>query len=86
MSAETARLLLVPLTLEVIQARLEREHFSATVSTPAGPLAVTYPPEWPGDVLPLFSLWNAEVHEEALAWQITVIDRTSMETWRSAMA
>ena len=78
MYAETPRLLLVPLTHEVIQTRLERDHFTATVPTPAGPLAVTYPPAWPGDLLPLFPSLLAWPGETPDPWSATLVERTTL--------
>ncbi|ULH15380.1 GNAT family N-acetyltransferase [Deinococcus sp. KNUC1210] len=54
MIIETSRLLIVPLPLSVVRQRLETADFTAEVASPSGPLRVQFPPEWPGDPLPLF--------------------------------
>ncbi|GGR38739.1 GNAT family N-acetyltransferase [Deinococcus ruber] len=54
MIIETGRLLIVPLSLPVVRQRLETADFKAEVETDGGPLNVQFPPEWPGDPLPLF--------------------------------
>ena len=56
---ETGRLLIVPLPLHVIRQRLETAAFDAELTTAHGPLMVHFPPEWPGDPLPIFPLLAA---------------------------
>lgn len=77
MYAETPRLLLVPLTREVIETRLAHDTFRAAVSTPHGPLTVTYPPAWPGDLLPLFPARLAAFDSEDVAWSATLVERAT---------
>lgn len=78
MYAETSRLLLVPLTREVIERRLTRDHFTATVPTPAGPLTVIYPPAWPGDPLPMFPHKLATFDPGEEAWSATLVERATL--------
>lgn len=78
MYAETPRLLLVPLTREVIETRLGQDTFRAAVPTPHGPLTVTYPPAWPGDLLPLFPRRLAAYSPEKEAWSATLVERATL--------
>ncbi|SMB95648.1 GNAT family N-acetyltransferase [Deinococcus hopiensis] len=77
MNTETPRLLLVPLTPEVIGARLRQERFTAAVPTSRGPLAVTYPPDWPGDILPLFSVWQRDFPQGEAQRHLTLVERAT---------
>ncbi|WP_034386528.1 GNAT family N-acetyltransferase [Deinococcus sp. YIM 77859] len=79
MYAETPRLLLVPLTREVIAGRLALAHdaFTAVVPTPRGPLPVTYSLAWPGDLLPLFPARLAAFTPEGEAWSATLVERAT---------
>ncbi|GMA14777.1 N-acetyltransferase [Deinococcus metallilatus] len=78
MYAETHRLLLVPLTREVIETRLARDTFRAAVPTPQGPLTVSYPPAWPGDLLPLFPRRLADFNPGKEAWSATLVERATL--------
>jgi len=74
---ETERLILVQTPLEVLQARLERDTFVATVELPGGSMQVTFPAEWPGDARDLFP-GMIEQHrdgEESNLWGGTVIEQ-----------
>lgn len=77
MYARTPRLVLVPLTREVIAGRLAQAPFTATLNTPDGPLSVTYPPAWPGDLLPLFPARLAAFHPEHERWSATLVERAT---------
>lgn len=48
------RLLLLPLTRAVLERRVESAGFSLPLTTPDGVQDVYFPPEWPGDPLPMF--------------------------------
>lgn len=78
MYAETDRLLLVPLTREVIGTRLTQDSFTAPVPTPAGPLEVHYPPAWPGDLLPLFPHLLATFDPAQEDWSATLVERATL--------
>lgn len=52
----TERLLLVPLTRELMERRLAESDLSWSVPTPSGPLVCEIPLEWPGEMLDLFVL------------------------------
>ncbi|EYB66783.1 N-acetyltransferase GCN5 [Deinococcus phoenicis] len=78
MYAETPRLLLVPLTREVIETRLSRDTFTAAVPTPHGPLTVTYPPAWPGDLLPLLPRRLAPFDAAKEAWSATLVELATL--------
>jgi predicted O-methyltransferase YrrM/GNAT superfamily N-acetyltransferase len=49
---------LVPLTGDLVTARLAGDDFTLPVPLPAGPGPVHFGPDWPGDVLPMFSRWS----------------------------
>ncbi|GAA0509957.1 GNAT family protein [Deinococcus depolymerans] len=55
------RLLLLPLRRAVLERRLSGAGFSLPLPTPGGPQSVYFPPEWPGDPLPLFPVLLAEL-------------------------
>ena len=55
------RLLLLPLTHAVLERRLSVAGFSVPLPTPDGPRSVYFPPEWPGDPLPLFPALLAQL-------------------------
>ncbi len=55
MILETPRLFLIHLPLEVIKARLVKDHFTAFV--PDLNLEITFPSEYPGDALGFFESW-----------------------------
>ena len=55
------RLLLLPLTRPVLERRLAGAPFSLTLDMPQGAQDVYFPPEWPGDALPLFQTWLANL-------------------------
>jgi ribosomal-protein-alanine N-acetyltransferase len=57
------RLLLLPLTRPVLERRLAGAPFSLTLDTPQGAQDVYFPPEWPGDALPLFQTWLADLSD-----------------------
>ncbi|MFC4639871.1 GNAT family N-acetyltransferase [Deinococcus hohokamensis] len=50
----TPRLLLLPLSRALLEARLRQDTFTLSCAAPDGPLEVTFPAEWPGDPLPSF--------------------------------
>ncbi|WP_104991648.1 GNAT family N-acetyltransferase [Deinococcus sp. NW-56] len=77
MYACTPRLVLVPLTREVIAGRLAQAPFTATLPTPDGPLTVTYPPAWPGDLLPLLPARLAAFDPERERWSATLVERAT---------
>ncbi len=74
---ETERLILVQTPLEVLQARLERDTFVATVELPGGPMQVTFPAEWPGEALELFPamIEQYRCREESIPWGGIVIEQ-----------
>ncbi|MFO7742028.1 MAG: GNAT family N-acetyltransferase [Anaerolineae bacterium] len=74
---ETERLILVQTPLEVLQARLEQESFTARVELPGGTMDVTFPAEWPGEALDLIPamIEQYRVGEESIPWGGTVIER-----------
>lgn len=78
MYAETSRLLLVPLTREVLETRLTQDNFTAPVPTPAGPLEVHYPSAWPGDLFPLFPHRLATFDPAREDWSATLVERTTL--------
>jgi [ribosomal protein S5]-alanine N-acetyltransferase len=53
---QTARLILVPTPLEVIETRLEQANFSALVPVSGTKLLIQFPHEWPGDAMAIFPL------------------------------
>ncbi len=59
MILETPRLFLIHPPLEVMKTRLKQDHFIAFVS--ALNLEITFPPEYPGDVLAFLESWTADV-------------------------
>lgn len=61
-----------------MQTRLTRDHFSAEVPAPAGPLRVTYPPAWPGDLLPLFAARLMSFDPQKEQWSATVVERATL--------
>ncbi|MDL2345029.1 GNAT family N-acetyltransferase [Deinococcus sp. MIMF12] len=77
MYARTPRLILVPLTREVLAGRLAQAPFTATLTTPDGPLTVTYPPAWPGDLLPLLPARLAAFDPERERWSATLVERAT---------
>lgn len=77
MYARTLHLILVSLTREVLAGRLAQAPFTATLPTPDGPLTVTYPPAWPGALLPSFAQRLAAFTPEREAWDATVVERTT---------
>lgn len=72
---QTPRLVLVATPLEVLQARLERDSFSADVPVGQTTMHVSFPPEWPGDALVMFPTQAA--HYNADDWGGTLIDRAA---------
>ncbi|MBZ9753440.1 GNAT family N-acetyltransferase [Deinococcus sp. HMF7604] len=64
----TPRLLLFPLTREVVARRVQGAPFAAVLSGPDGPLTVQVPEDWPGDALALLPLFLAQWPPEAAAW------------------
>lgn len=77
MYGRTSRLVLVPLTREVIAGRLAQAPFTATLSTPDGPLTVTYPPAWPGDLLPLLPARLAAFDPGRERWSATLVEQAT---------
>jgi [ribosomal protein S5]-alanine N-acetyltransferase len=59
MILETPRLFLIHPPLEVMKTRLTKDHFTAFISDLN--LEVTFPPEYPGDVLAFLDSWTANV-------------------------
>jgi [ribosomal protein S5]-alanine N-acetyltransferase len=59
MILETQRLFLIHPPLEVMKTRLVKDHFTAFVSDLN--LEITFPPEYPGDVLGFLESWAAHV-------------------------
>ena len=59
MILETPRLFLIHPPLEVLKTRLLKDHFTAFVADLN--LEVTFPPEYPGDVLEFLESWTAHV-------------------------
>ena len=76
MHLETERLRFISLPLSVIRRRLKVDDFTAGVETPAGPLTVHFPPEWPGDALGFFATWAAHHDPADPQWGGTLV-RTS---------
>lgn len=75
MSAGSVKL--VPLTAAVIQRRLDRADFSARVVGLKGP--VTFGPEWPGDLLPVFDVFASALSgNEAALGQYIIVDTDRM--------
>ena len=74
---ETARLILVQTPLDVLQARLRRDTFTADVALPEGTVRVTFPAEWPGEALDLFPMMIRQYQNapQDVPWGGTVIDR-----------
>ncbi|WP_229779620.1 GNAT family N-acetyltransferase [Deinococcus knuensis] len=56
------RLLLLPLTRAVMARRLEGAGFVCPLPTPDGMQDVYFPPEWPGDALPMFPALLADLN------------------------
>ncbi|MEF2276857.1 GNAT family N-acetyltransferase [Deinococcus sp. YIM 134068] len=57
----TPRLWLLPLTRAVVEARLRAGTFEAPVELDGQSLLVAFPPDWPGDLLPVFPMFLADL-------------------------
>lgn len=78
MHLETERLLFVSLPLHVITRRLESDDFHAEVATPSGPLAIHFPPQWPGDALAFFPSWAAHFDPHDPQWGGTLVRKADL--------
>ncbi|MEF2278900.1 GNAT family N-acetyltransferase [Deinococcus sp. YIM 134068] len=67
---ETARLVLVATSLQVIETRLERETFTMPIEVGPETWDVTFPAEWPGDSLDLFPMLAEQLRTapETVPW------------------
>lgn len=74
---QTPRLLVVSTPLEVLESRLSRDTFETDVPFGKETLRVYFPPEWPGDALPIFSAIVQQMKNEPdiAQWGATIIDR-----------
>lgn len=57
----TPRLWLLPLNRAVVEARLRVATFQAPFEIEGQPVQVTFPPEWPGALLPAFPMFLADL-------------------------
>ncbi|WP_216328131.1 GNAT family N-acetyltransferase [Deinococcus aestuarii] len=76
----TPRLWLLPLTRPVVEARLRHETFRLSCDLGGQTVPVHFPPAWPGDLLPVFPLFLADLHfgrtdEVPGSW--TLVERAS---------
>lgn len=73
---ETLRLLLVQTPLEVIQQRLQTDRFSAKLDGQE----IYFPPEWPGDALPMFAPWAEHLlqHPQSEDWGGILVEKASL--------
>ena len=74
---QTPRLLVVSTPLEVLERRLSHDAFEADVSFGKETLRMYFPPQWPGDALPIFSAKVQQMKSEpgTAQWGATIIDR-----------
>lgn len=76
---ETSRLILVPTPLHVLEARIDRESFRATLHVGDRSLDVQFPPEWPGEALVLFpELIQRLRSDQRVPWGGTIIERAEL--------
>ena len=73
----TPRFLLVETPLHVIQKRLEQDAFEADVPLNGETVAVSFPPEWPGDGFVLFPLLAEQMQRApaTVPWGGMIISR-----------
>lgn len=76
----TARLLLVPTPLRVIESRLRGGEFTAEISVGGVLVPVRFPEEWPGDAIALFPGMTEQLKEDPgkAPWGGTMIDRQKL--------
>lgn len=72
---DTPRLLLLQTTLEVVEKRLLQDQFTARLQG----LEVHFPPEWPGDALPVFAGWVEYLRQNPQAedWGGILVERAT---------
>ncbi|MDX2005860.1 MAG: GNAT family N-acetyltransferase [Meiothermus sp.] len=72
---DTSRLLILQTTLEVVEKRLLQDQFTATLQG----LEVHFPPEWPGDALPVFAGWAEYLRQNPQAedWGGILVERAT---------
>lgn len=77
----TPRLLLLPLSRAMLERRLRQPSFTLRCEAPEGALDVRFPPQWPGDPLPLFPALLAGLpsHQDELGFTFAVVTRASPE-------
>ena len=79
MVLQMPRLTLFPTPLHVLKKRLEQTGFTELVEIDGESFSATFPPEWPGDALGLFSgmVEALEENPDLEAWGGTVIGRAT---------
>ncbi|PNY80999.1 GNAT family N-acetyltransferase [Deinococcus koreensis] len=77
----TPRLVLLPLSRAMLEQRLMRPSFDLRCETPQGALDVHFPPQWPGDPLPLYPALLAGLppDQDELRLTFAVVTRAAPE-------
>jgi RimJ/RimL family protein N-acetyltransferase len=77
---ETPRLFLFETPLPILERRLREADFNANVQMPSSVVSVTFPEEWPGDALGLFSLLIKQYQRDPayMSWGGTIITRDDL--------
>lgn len=76
----TARLVLLPLSREMIEKRLAHEEFNLIADTPEGPLSVHFDSQWAGGLRDLFPHLLEQMRRQGLAAQAGIFCVALRET------